>query len=173
MNTRIRMIIIALAVVGLAYAVAQRYYNVCVYILGLIGYMIWSEYREGTVFLATQAFHKQDYEKTKRLLAEIKNPDYLRKNRRNFYEFMQGNIALKEDRIDEAEYHFQLASRLPWKRDQEKAMVLINLANINLRKKEYDRVMAYMDVAEKLKLTQRQKNILQKIRDSVNKYKES
>lgn len=171
MNRRFRMIIIALAVIGLAYAVANGYYNVCVYILGLIGYMIWSEYREGTVFLATQAFHKQDYEKTKRLLAEIKNPDHLRKNRRNFYEFMQGNIALKEDRIDEAEYHFQLASRLPWKRDHEKGMVLINLANINLRKKEYERVAAYVELSEKLKLTPRQTDILQKIKSNVDKFK--
>lgn len=170
MNKRFRLIIIGIAVIGLAYAVVSGYYNVCVYILGLIGYVIWSEYREGTVFLATQAFHKQDYEKTKRLLAEIKNPDHLRKNRRNYYEFMLGNIALKEERVDEAEYHFQLASRLPWKRDYEKGMVLINLANINLRKKEYERVAAYVDLAEKLKLTPRQTDILQKIKSNVDKY---
>ena len=132
--------------------------------------MVWSEYREGTVFLATQAFHNQDYEKTKRLLGEIKNPDNLRKGRRNFYEFMMGNISLKEGRIEEAEVHFQLASRLPWKRDHEKAMVMINLANINLRKKQYDRVYAYIEVAEKLKLTERQKDILNKIKFEVKKY---
>jgi len=159
MNTRRRFIIIAIALIGLAYCLVSGYYNLTVYLLGIIGYFVWSQYREGTVFLATQAFHKQDYEKTKTLLAEIKNPDYLRKGRRNFYEFMQGNIALKENRIEEAEMHFQLASRLPWKRDNEKAMVLINLANINLRKKEYERVNAYIEVAEKLKLTARQKDI--------------
>lgn len=171
MNRRFRLIIIIIAVIALAYCVVWRYYNVCVYLLGLIGYMIWSDYREGTVFLATQAFHKQDYEKTKRLLAEIKNPDHLRKRRRNFYEFMQGNIALKEGRVDEAEYHFQLASRLPWRRDHEKGMVLINLANINLRKKEYDRVVTYIELAEKLKLTQRQIDIIEKIKTNVEQYK--
>src|SRR5690606_30904326 len=113
MNTRSRFIIIALVVIALAYCVVSGYYQVCVYLLGIIGYVVWSEYREGTVFLATQAFHKQDYEKTKELLSEIRNPDHLRIGPRNFYEFMQGNIALKENRIVEAEYHFQLASRLP------------------------------------------------------------
>jgi len=171
MNSRSRFIVIALAVIGIAYCLVYGYYNVIVYLLGIAGYMVWSQYREGTVFLATQAFHNQDYAKTKALLAEIKNPDYLRKGRRNFYEFMQGNIALKENRIEEAEVHFQLASRLPWKRDNEKAMVLINLANINLRKKEYERVDAYVEVAEKLKLTQRQKDILEKIKFEVKKYK--
>ena len=171
MNTRNRFIVCALALIGIAYCLVYGYYNLTIYLLGIVGYLAWSQYREGTVFLATQAFHKQDYEKTKRLLEEIKNPDHLRKGRRNFYEFMRGNIALKEDRIEDAEVHFQLASRLPWKRDNEKAMVLINLANINLRKKEYDRVNAYVEVTEKLKLTERQKDILGKIKYEEKKYK--
>lgn len=171
MNTKIRLIIIAIAVIGLAYCLVSGYYYACVYILGLIGYIVWSQYRDGSVFLATQAFHKQDYDKTKVLLAEIKNPDHLRKGRRNFYEFMMGNLALKDNNIEEAEYHFQLASRLPWRKDHEKAMVLINLANINLRKKEYERVEAYISVAEKLRLTERQNDIVQKIKIEVEKYK--
>ncbi|MCI0921238.1 hypothetical protein [Sphingobacterium rhinopitheci] len=170
MNTRRRFIIIAIAAIAIAYCLVYGYYNVTIYLLGIVGYVVWSQYREGTVFLATQAFHNQDYEKTKKLLAEIKNPDHLRKGRRNFYEFMQGNIALKDGKIDEAEVHFQLASRLPWKRDNEKAMVLINLANINLRKKAYDRVNAYVELSEKLKLTERQKDILNKIKYEVKKY---
>lgn len=170
MNTRRRFIVIAIALIAIAYCLVYSYYNVIVYLAGVIGYMCWSQYKEGTVFLATQAFHNQDYEKTKSLLTEIKNPDHLRKGRRNFYEFMQGNIALKENRIDEAEFHFQLASRLPWKRDNEKAMVLINLANINLRKKEYERVQTYVEVTEKLKLTERQKDILNKIKFELKKH---
>lgn len=171
MNTKRRLLIIAVALIALAYFFVEQSYSICVYIAGFIGYIVWSQYREGTVFLATQAFHKKDYDKTKELLAEIKNPDYLRKGRRSFYEFMQGNIALKEERIEEAEYHFQLASRLPWKNDYEKVMVLINLANINFRKKEYERVEAYLDVVDKLKMTHRQEEIVQKIRQEVEKYK--
>ena len=171
MTNRARKIVIAIAIAFLLYAVFAKHYNIAVYIFGGIAYLVWSFLKEGTVYLATQAFHKQDYEKTKRLLAEIKNPDRLRKGRRNFYEFMMGNILLKEEKIEEAEYHFQLASRLPWRRDHEKGMVLINLASINLRKKEYDRVEGYVDAAEKLKLTARQESILEKIKNEVNKHK--
>ncbi len=83
---------------------------------------------------------------------------------------MMGNIALKEDRIDEAEYHFQLASRLPWKKDNEKGMVMINLANIALRKLDYARAKAYTDVASKLHLTARQTNIVKKIENEISKH---
>ncbi len=170
MNTTARKIVIAIAIGFLVYALFAKHYNIAIYIFGGIAYLVWSYLREGTVYLATQAFHKQDYEKTKSLLAEIKNPNQLRKGRRNFYEFMMGNIALKEERIEEAEYHFQMASRLPWKRDNEKGMVLINLANINLRKKEYARVSTYIELAEKLRLTARQQEIISKIRNEVNKH---
>lgn len=169
MNTRSRIIVIGIAVTFLLYAIYAKHYNVVVYIVGLIGYFIWSYYREGTVFLATQAFHRQDYDKTKKLLKEIKDPDKLRKGRRNYYEFMMGNIALKEEKIDEAEYHFQLASRLPWKRDAEKGFVFINLANISLRKRNFDRVPIYIELANKLKLTTRQKAIIEKIEKELNK----
>lgn len=169
MNTRSRMIVIAIATTFLLYAIYEKHYNITIYILGLIGYFVWSHYREGTVFLATQAFHKQDYAKTKALLSEIKDPDKLRKRRRNYYEFMMGNIALKEGEVDEAEYHFQLASRLPWKRETEKGFVLINLANINLRKRNFDRVTTYLELAKKLKLTARQKAIVEKIEQELNR----
>ncbi|SEG06757.1 hypothetical protein [Sphingobacterium lactis] len=171
MTNNARKIVIAIAFLFIIYAIYTKQYNFIVYILGIIAYLVWSYLKEGTVYLATQAFHKQDYEKTKQLLAEIKNPDRLRKGRRNYYEFMMGNIALKEERIDEAEYHFQLASRLPWKRDNEKGMVLINLANINLRKKDYERVEGYIAAAEKLRLTARQQSIIEKIKNELNKHK--
>ena len=170
MNTKARKIVIAIAVCFLLYAIYAKHYNFVVYILGGITYLVWSYLREGTVYLATQSFHKQDYEKTKSLLAEIKNPDQLRKGRRSFYEFMMGNIALKEDRVDEAEYHFQMASRLPWRKDYEKGMVLINLANINLKKKNYERVSAYLASIAKLKLTARQIAIVEKIKDEEKKH---
>ncbi|CAM3599719.1 hypothetical protein [Sphingobacterium prati] len=170
MTIKARIAVIFIAALLLGYGLYQGHYQTSVLLAGGIGYLIWSHFREGSVFLATQAFHRQDYEKTKNLLSEIKNPDTLRKGRRNFYEFMMGNIALKEERIDEAEYHFQLASRLPWKKDNEKGMVMINLANIALRKADYERAKAYTDVANKLHLTARQASIITKIENEISKH---
>ncbi|MFU1858444.1 hypothetical protein ACK8HY_15620 [Sphingobacterium sp. NGMCC 1.201703] len=170
MTIKARIAVIFIAALLLGYGLYQGHYQTSVLLAGGIGYLIWSHFREGSVFLATQAFHRQDYEKTKSLLSEIKNPDTLRKGRRNFYEFMMGNIALKEERIDEAEYHFQLASRLPWKKDNEKGMVMINLANIALRKTDYERARAYTDVANKLHLTARQASIITKIENEISKH---
>lgn len=170
MTFKARIIVIIIGLLFIAYAMYATHYNIAVLISGGIVYLIWSHLREGSVFMATQAFHKNDFVKTEALLAEIKNPDRLRKGRRNFYEFMKGNLALKADDLEAAEYHFQLASRLPWKRDYEKGMVLINLANINLRKGEYERVKTYVEVIRGLSITERQNSIVTKIENELAKH---
>jgi len=171
MDTRSKMTVAAVVAAVLLYALYEGWYNMAVLLAGGIGYVLWSHFREGTVAQAVRAFQKRDYQRAKALLAEIKNPDRLRKGRRNYYEFVLGNIALREGRLDQAEYHFQLASRLPWRRDAEKGFVLINLANISLRKKTFDRVPKYLELARKLRLTKRQQDIAEKIERELTAHK--
>lgn len=169
MTTKIRVIVLAFALLLLIYTLYTRAYQSTVVVAGGMGYLIWSHYREGTVFLASQAFQQQDFEKAKRLLADIKKPEYLRKKRRNYYEFMSGNLALKAGDYDVAERHFQIASRLPFRRPNDKAIILVNLANINLRKQDYERVRAYIAVARKLEVTSRIAQIINKIENEIPK----
>lgn len=167
MTSKARVIVIGIAFAMMVWAFYSRAPQVGVMVLGLIGYLIWSHYREGTVFLASQAFQNKDFEKAKRLLDEIKKPEYLRKRRRNYYEFMSGNLALKMEDYDAAERHFQIASRLPFRRPNDKAIILVNLANINLRKQHYERVKAYINAARKLEVTSRVAQIINKIENEI------
>ena len=169
MTSRVRTLVLVLVFCILGWAVYDKQQQVAALAIGAIGYLIWSYYREGTVFIATQAFQKKDYEKARRLLEDIKKPEYLRKGRRNYYEFMCGNIALKAEDYDAAERHFQIASRLPFRRPNDKAIILVHLANINLRKKDYERVKAYTDLARKLEVTSRVAQIINKIENEIPK----
>jgi len=169
MTSRVRAVVLVLAFLLMVWGVYTNAHQVAVMAAGAMGYLIWSHYREGTVFLATQAFQKQDFEKVRRLLEDISKPDYLRKGRRNYYEFMCGNLALKAGDYDAAERHFQIASRLPFRRPNDKAIILVNLANINLRKKDYERVRAYVDLARKLEVTSRVAQIINKIENEIPK----
>src|SRR5690606_13693194 len=169
MTSRARAIVLVLAFFLLAWAVYRREYQVAAMVAGAMGYLIWSYYREGTVFIATQALQNKDYEKARRLLEDIKKPEYLRKGRRNYYEFMCGNIALKAEDYAAAERHFQIASRLPFRRPNDKAVILVHLANINLRKKDFERVKAYVELARKLEVTSRVAQIINKIENEIPK----
>lgn len=169
MTSRVLGIVLIVAFILMLWAFYEGTYQVGVMVLGGMGYLIWSHFREGTVFMATQAFQRQDYDRSRVLLDDIKRPDWLRKRRRNYYEFMRGNLALKEEDYDAAERHFQIASRLPFRRSNDKAIILINLANINLRKEDYERVKAYIDVARKLDVTSRVAQIINKIENEIPK----
>lgn len=171
MTSRVRGIVLIIAFVLMLWAFYEGTYQVGIMVLGGMGYLIWSHYREGTVFMATQAFQQQDFERTRILLDDIKRPELLRKKRRNYYEFMSGNLALKAEDYEAAERHFQIASRLPFRRPNDKAIILINLANINLRKKDYERVGKYIEVARKLEVTSRVAQIINKIENEIPKDK--
>lgn len=169
MTSKARAVVLVLAFLLLVWAIYTQAYQVAVLVCGAMGYLIWSHYREGTVFIATQAFQKKNYDRVKKLLADIKKPEYLRKGRRNYYEFMSGNVALKEEDYEAAERHFQIASRLPFRRPNDKAIILVNLANINLRKRDFERVRAYVALARKLDVTSRVAQIINKIENEIPK----
>lgn len=171
LTSKVRWIVVGLAVLLVGLALYKGNYQAAG-LAGLgIAYLIWSHYREGTVFLATQAFQRKDYDKARQLLADIRHPERLRKRRRNYYEFMSGNLALQAADYQAAEHHFQVASRLPFRRPNDKAIILVNLANINLRKKDYERVKAYLEVARKLEVSSRISQIINKIENEIPKEK--
>lgn len=135
----------------------------------LLAFVIWSHFKHSSVLMASKHFKNNEFGKTKVLLAEVTKPERLAKSRRGYYEFMQGNMALKEQDWDKAEYHFQLASRFPVGGKNEKAYVLIHLANLALRKKDRERAEAYTKLAKELAETQRSKDIIVKIEKEISK----
>lgn len=154
---------------GLGMAVYFRSDQVIAMLIGVVGFFIWSHFKEGTVVLASQAYQRKEYDKARYYLADIKNPEYLRKKRRSYYEFMSGSLALQLLDDDTAEYHFQLASRLPFRKPGDKAIILVQLANINLRKKDYERVRAYLARASELEVSSRIAHIINRIENELPK----
>ena len=137
-----------------------------------IGALVWGYYREGTVVMAAREFHHKNYERAEELLKEIDDPDRLKRHRRGFYEFIYGNIELQRQNFDAAERHFQIATRFPLRNQNDKAIVLVHLANLNLRKKDFERSGAYVARAKQLKITSRVKNIIQRIETEIQKSRE-
>lgn len=171
LTSKWRVAIIVVAMLLMAGAVYNRSYQIAAMLAGVTAFMIWGFFREGTVVLASEAFQKKQYDKARRYLADIKNPEYLRKARRSYYEFISGSLALQLLDDDAAEHHFQVASRLPFRRPNDKGIVLVHLANINLRKKNYERVRAYLAKASELEVSARVAHIINRIENEIPKIK--
>ena len=164
-----RLWVIGVAVFLLGWTISQQVYEINAVIGIGIALLIWGYFREGTVVMAAREFHAKNYDGAEELLKEIEDPDKLGKHRRGFYEFIYGNVELHRHNYEEAEKHFQIASRFPLRNQNDKAIVLVHLANLNLRKKEYERAAAYVDRAKSYKITSRVKTIIEKIESEINK----
>ena len=169
MTTRARMAVLAVAVLLFGWTLYVKSYEVAALVGLAIALLIRSHFREGTVVLASKAFHHQDLDKAESLLKEIRNPDRLRRGRRGFYEFIYGNIELQRGNLGKAESHFQIASRFPLGSENDKGIVLTHLANLNLRKKDFERAKAYISIARDLKISARVQSIIERIEKEIEK----
>lgn len=139
-------------------------------ISGLLAcFILWSHFKHSSVLLASKYFKNSDYDRAEKILDEVENPDRLAKTRRGFYEFMRANIALKREDYEKAEYHFQVASRFPLGGKNDKAYVLIHLANLALRKKDGARALAYTEKAKALATSSRAIEIISNIEKEAKK----
>jgi len=139
-------------------------------ISGLLAcFILWSHFKHSSVLLASKYFKNSDYDRAEKILDEVENPDRLAKTRRGFFEFMRANIALKREDYEKAEYHFQVASRFPLGGKNDKAYVLIHLANLALRKKDGARALAYTEKAKELATSSRAIEIISNIEKEAKK----
>ena len=166
---RARFIVIAVAAVLLALTLYEEVYEVSAVIAFGIIFLIWGYFSEGTVVMAAKEFHYKNYDKAEELLLEIEDPERLNRHRRGFYEFIYGNIELHRQNFDKAERHFQMATQFPLRNQNDKALVWVHLANICLRKKEFERSVAYIEKAKALNISSRVKSIIQKIEQEIPK----
>jgi tetratricopeptide (TPR) repeat protein len=167
LTRKARIWVILIAVILLFWTIYQGVYEISAAVVLMIGFLIWGYFREGTVVMAAREFHAKNYEEAEILLKEIEDPDRLGRHRRGFYEFIYGNLELHKHNYEEAEKHFQIASRFPLRNQNDKAIVLVHLANINLRKKDKEKAKAYVEKAKTFKISARVKNIIEKIESEI------
>jgi tetratricopeptide (TPR) repeat protein len=167
-----RLIVIIIGVVLLVWTLYSQVYEIAIVVAAAITLLILGYFREGTVVMAAREFQNKNYQRAEELLKEIPDPDRLKKRRRGFYEFIYGNIELDRKNYDEAERHFQIASRFPLRNQNDKAIVLVHLANLNLRKQNYIRSKAYVEHARTLKISSRIQHIIEKIESEIEKHRE-
>lgn len=164
-----RYCFMTLFAIACVFFVYRQQYQLASIVGVFLGFIIWSHFKHSSVLVASKYFKNSDYEKAEKYLDEVENPDRLTKTRRGFYEFMRANIALKRDDFETAEMHFQIASRFPLGGKNDKAYVLIHLANLALRKKNAAKALIYIEKARELATTSRAIDIINVIEKEAAK----
>lgn len=127
------------------------------WILILIGILILVSYiMLGTVQSAAEFVQVMDFDGAEKRLDLTLSPKWLYVTNRAFYFIMKGSISMHRGDNDTAEDFFNKANSLKLPTDNEKAMVLLQLANINAQKSKWQAAKNYFREAKKLKITEGQ-----------------
>jgi tetratricopeptide (TPR) repeat protein len=110
----------------------------------------------GTVASAANMVQTMDFDGAEKRLGLTLSPKFLYVTNRAFYYIMTGSIKMNRNDHNGAEDEFNKALNLKLPTDNEKAMVLLQLANINATKNKWNAAKNYYNQAKKLKVSEGQ-----------------
>ena len=110
----------------------------------------------GTVQSAAELVQQQNFPEAEKRLALTFKPDWLYKTNRAFYYLLQGTMAMNRRDNDAAETWLKKAESIELPSDNEKAMVALQLANIQAGKGNWTNAKAHFNKMKKLKVTEPQ-----------------
>lgn len=164
--------ILVCILLGLAAFLAAyfRVYEIAALGVLLIGLVTWGYFKEGPIILAAKQYKNKNYEKAQELLLSVKNPNYLNKRRRPYYELILGNIAVQHMDYDQAELHLGKAAVMGL-RASDLGTAIMHLANISLRKKDKEKGLLWIAQAKRIPLPARQQSIIENLEKELQKIK--
>ena len=134
--------------------IVNFWYAFPVLLIGLILLAIYILF--GSVNSAAKHIQDGDFENAEKKLKLTWKPDWLYVTQRAFFYIMKGSIAMNNKDMNEAERLFDTALAMNLPSDNEKGMVLLQLANINASKNKWQAAKNYFRELKKLKITETQ-----------------
>ncbi len=121
----------------------------------LLGFVMLASYIFlGTVASTAQLIQDGDFVGARKRLGLTKFPKFLYVTNKAFYWIMNGTLTSQEGDSKKAEEHFNQALSLKLPTENEKAMVLMQLANIKAQKGNWTAAKNYFKEAKALNITQ-------------------
>lgn len=127
-------------------------YSIPLILIGLI--LLASYILLGTVQSASEMVQVEDFAGADKRLDLTLKPKWLYVTNRAFYYIIKGTIAAQLGNNDKAEQLFQTALGLKLPSDNEKAMVLMQLASINASRSKWKQTEGYYRELKKLHVTE-------------------
>jgi len=170
-SNRTRIFIAFIFLLSLGVLVYFRIYELAAVAVMMIILLIWDYFRQGTLVVASKHFHVKDYDKTAASLNEIMKPEWLSKNRRGYYEFIYGGLCLQRQDFEGAEMHYEIAAQYPLRSVNDHVAALVSVANISIRRGNFEKAKAYLQLTEqhKEKITAKMREVISRLQQELKK----
>ncbi len=127
------LFLLALAVIAVIFAWAGKVMPLLIASL-LSGFLLWDYLKRGTVPLALLKLRKNDYAAAGKILNLTRNPNILLKKQKIYFNFIKGFLEREQDNFSEAEEYLMNVKNAGLKNENDRAMVLLALADIQMIK---------------------------------------
>jgi len=155
-NIYLKFALIALNLIGgIALTVAFGFWYAFPFLLIGLG-LLASYIFLGTVQSTAELVQAADFAEAEKRIALTWKPDWLYKTNRAFYYLIQGTMAMQRKDNDAAEGWLKKAESIELPSDNEKAMVALQLANIQASKGNWTYAKSQLSKMKKLKVTEGQ-----------------
>lgn len=167
-NPIIRTILICISFIAtFFYFIKEDYLNMSMMLIAA-GLFIYGYYRYGTVYVAFQELKKGNYNKAEKLISKIKNPDILNKAQKSYYHFTQGAIASNNEDWDKSYSEWSKALNTGLRTENDISIALVNLANVELERKNFKEANEFIEKTRELKLKPLIKSETDRIQNEIN-----
>ncbi|WP_197276691.1 hypothetical protein [Mangrovimonas sp. ST2L15] len=148
----IRIILVIFSLISAAYFYSKEDYANMSMMLIAGGLFIYGYFKYGTVYAAFQQIKKDNVKKAEELISKIKNPDKLTKGHKSYYYFTTGIIALEKKEFEKSHSDLTQALNIGLRTENDKSIVLLNLANIELLRNDFDKATEFIKKVRELNL---------------------
>ena len=164
----IRVILVILSLIASVYFYTKEDFANMSMMLIAGGLFIYGYFKYGTVYAAFQQVKKDNIKKAEELISKIKNPEKLTNGHKSYYYFTTGIIALDNKEFEKSHSDLTQALNIGLRTENDKSIVLLNLANIELLKKNYTEANEFIKKARELNLKPLVKSEANRIENEIN-----
>lgn len=148
----VRVILVIFSLIAAAYFYSKEDFANMSMMLIASGLFIYGYFKYGTVYTAFQQMKRDNIKKAEELISKIKNPNKLTKGHKSYYYFTTGIIALEKHELEKSHSDLTQALSIGLRTKNDKSIVLLNLANIELLRKDYNKANEYIKKVRELDL---------------------
>lgn len=136
-------------ILSLIYGFGYSWILIIIGLIFLLSYVLL-----GTIQSASELLQKMDFDGAEKRLELTLKPGWLYVTNRAFYYILKGSLAANRKDNNDAEAYFQKALTLKLPTDNEKAMILLQMAGIQANKNNWTGAKNYFYQCKNLKVTE-------------------
>lgn len=125
------LLLLSLAGIAILFAYAGKMMPL-IFATFLSGFLMWDYLKRGTVLLALRKLRKNDYGGAEKVLNFTRNPNSLSKKQQVYFNFIKGFVEREKDNFSDAENYLEMVKDAQLTNENDRAMVLLALADIQL-----------------------------------------